>query len=117
GTRMKDSSPAAFVFSPASAAQATTLSLRLIRTAISSGQLISYRVGRRRLIFAEDLAAWVRAGGTTGPPSSTADTDRAQLAGPHEPSGLGLASAPASSGEPQSPKEGVSRCGSLICGR
>lgn len=57
-------------FSPRKAAEASSLSLRTLMTAIASGELPSTKKGRRRLIFRGDLETYLRAAG----PSSCAPT-------------------------------------------
>ena len=57
-------------FSPRKAAEASSLSLRTLMTAIASGELPSTKKGRRRLIFRVDLESYLRSAG----PSSCAPT-------------------------------------------
>jgi excisionase family DNA binding protein len=55
--------PVRVTLSPLQAAQATSLSLRTIAYAISTGELRSFKKGRRRLIFREDLETYLRSSG------------------------------------------------------
>ena len=55
-------------FSPTEAAQASSLSLRTVMSAIASGELPSMKVGRRRIVLAEDLESFLR-----GPARPTGD--------------------------------------------
>jgi excisionase family DNA binding protein len=47
-------------YSPTQAAAATSLSLRTIAAAVASGGLPSTKVGRRRVIFKDDLETYLR---------------------------------------------------------
>jgi excisionase family DNA binding protein len=47
-------------FSPQEAAETTSLSLRTLMDAIASGELRSLKKGRRRLILAKDLDAYLQ---------------------------------------------------------
>jgi excisionase family DNA binding protein len=48
-------------YSPQRAAEASGLSLRYVWKALSTGALRSFKKGRRRIIFREDLEAYLRA--------------------------------------------------------
>jgi len=56
---MKQSS-AVVAYSPRTAADASSLSLRTVMAAIASGQLRSFKKGRRRVIFSSDLDSYLR---------------------------------------------------------
>jgi excisionase family DNA binding protein len=47
-------------YSPQGAAEASSLSLREVMRAIAAGQLRSFKRGRRRLVFREDLEAYLK---------------------------------------------------------
>jgi excisionase family DNA binding protein len=47
-------------YSPQEVASATSLSLRTILRVIASGQLKSFKVGRRRIVRSRDLTAFLR---------------------------------------------------------
>jgi excisionase family DNA binding protein len=49
-------------YSPKEAADATSLSLRKLMGAIASGELRSFKKGRRRVILARDLQRYLEAG-------------------------------------------------------
>jgi excisionase family DNA binding protein len=49
-------------YNPQEAALTTGLPLRTITAAIASGELRSFKKGRRRIIFREDLDAYLRLG-------------------------------------------------------
>jgi excisionase family DNA binding protein len=53
-------------YSPPQAAAASSLSLRTITAAIASGELRSFRLGRRRIVFRTDLDAYLRSEITSG---------------------------------------------------
>ena len=58
--------PDAIAFSPRQAALISSLSLRTITAAVASGELPSFRKGRRRVIFRADLEAYLRCGQAKG---------------------------------------------------
>ena len=47
-------------YSPQEVASATSLSLRMIMRLIASGELKSFKVGRRRIVRSRDLNAFLR---------------------------------------------------------
>jgi excisionase family DNA binding protein len=51
---------AVIAYSPRSAAAVSSLSVRTVMAAIASGELRSVKKGRRRIIFAADLEAFLR---------------------------------------------------------
>jgi len=53
------SNPTKVAYSPEEAAAASSLSVRSIWNAIARGELRSSKKGRRRLILARDLEAWL----------------------------------------------------------
>lgn len=50
-------------YSPKGASQASSLSIRQVMKAIANGELRSFKRGRRRLIFREDLETYLRSSG------------------------------------------------------
>ena len=54
------SRPPVVAYSPKGASDATSLSLRTIRRDMAAGRLRSFKKGRRRIIFASDLRAYLR---------------------------------------------------------
>jgi excisionase family DNA binding protein len=69
-THMKDS-PAVIAYSPRTAAEVSSLSLRTVMTAIASGELRSVKKGRRRIVFAVDLENYLR----SAQPAPTPEAD------------------------------------------
>jgi excisionase family DNA binding protein len=63
--------------SPRAAAAASSLSLRTVMQAIASGELPSTKLGRRRLVFRQDLEWYLRSAGSspTAPKHSPATQD------------------------------------------
>lgn len=57
---MNATNPTPLAYSPRQAAEASSLSLRQIMEAIARGELASVKKGRRRLILAGDLEAYLR---------------------------------------------------------
>jgi excisionase family DNA binding protein len=57
---MADQGSERIAYSPREAAAASSLSVRKLMAAIADGHLKSYRKGRRRLIFREDLERYLR---------------------------------------------------------
>jgi excisionase family DNA binding protein len=69
---------AIIAYSPRGAADACSLSLRSIMTAIAAGKLPSVKKGRRRLVFAADLEAYLR---SAEPPGRAARRAGRRVAG------------------------------------
>lgn len=74
---MKESA-AVIAYSPQGAADASSLSLRMVMAAIASGELASVRKGHRRIIFSADLEAYLRSARPAGtsPTKAAADEGR-----------------------------------------
>ena len=53
-------------YSPRQAADASSLSLRHVMTAIAAGRLRSFKHGRRRLIFRDDLETYLKGDANRG---------------------------------------------------
>ena len=57
GTKRRD----AIAYSPKEAADVSSLSLRKLMAAVATGELRSFKKGRRRIILAKDLEAYLQA--------------------------------------------------------